>query len=94
MFFVGINIYFGSERFYEEMLMPALRYIDPERVHRLSIQAAKYGLAPRMKSIDDPVLVSRRSEVEEAIGTRTLFSAHHGLESSIQKSRRSRRWIR
>jgi hypothetical protein len=37
--------------------MPTLRYIDPERVHYLSIQMAKYGLVPRMKSIDDPILV-------------------------------------
>jgi hypothetical protein len=39
------------------MFMPTLRFIDPERVHYLSIQMAKYGLVPRMKSIDDPILV-------------------------------------
>jgi hypothetical protein len=55
--FVGANIYLGSERFYEEFVMPTLRYIDAETVHRLSIQMAKYGLVPRMKSIDNPILV-------------------------------------
>jgi hypothetical protein len=55
--FIGANIYFGSERFYEEIFMPTLRYIDPETVHYLSIQMAKYGLVPRIKSIDDPILV-------------------------------------
>ncbi|UJR33104.1 hypothetical protein I4U23_020561 [Adineta vaga] len=56
--FVGANIYFGSERFYEQFVMPTLRWIDPETVHRLSIQMAKYGLVPRMKSVDDPILHS------------------------------------
>jgi hypothetical protein len=37
--------------------MPSLRFIDPETVHRLSIQLAKYGLVPRMKAVDDPILV-------------------------------------
>jgi len=55
--FVGANIYFGSERFYDEILMPTLRYIDPETIHRLSVQMAKYGLVPRMKPVDDPILV-------------------------------------
>ncbi|CAF0766163.1 unnamed protein product [Adineta steineri] len=54
--FVGANIYFGSERFYEDIIMPTLRFIDPETVHRLSIQMAKHGFVPRMKSIDDPIL--------------------------------------
>ncbi|CAM4749179.1 unnamed protein product [Rotaria magnacalcarata] len=56
--FVGANIYFGSERFYEEYIMPTLRYIDAEKVHNLSIQMAKYGFVPRMKSIDEPILHS------------------------------------
>ena len=55
--FIGANIYFGSERFYKEIIMPTLRYIDPEVVHRLSIRMIKYGFVPRMKSIDDPILV-------------------------------------
>lgn len=37
--------------------MPTLRFIDPETVHRLSIQMAKYGLVPRIKLFDDPILV-------------------------------------
>jgi hypothetical protein len=56
--FLGANIYFGSERFYEEVLMPTLRYIDPETVHRWSIFMAKHGLVPRIKSVDDSTLVS------------------------------------
>lgn len=44
--------------------MPTLRYLDPERVHHLSIQAAKYGLVPRMKLIEDPVLVSQSGNRE------------------------------
>jgi hypothetical protein len=62
--FVGANICFGSERFYEEVVMPTLRFIDPENVHRLSIQMAKYGLVPRTKIIDDPILVTRRRKIE------------------------------
>lgn len=58
--FVGANLYFGSERFYEEVVMPGLRLIDPETVHRWSIQLAKSGLVPRMKSVDDPILVCER----------------------------------
>ena len=60
--FIGANIYLGSERFYEEFVMPALRYIDPETVHRWSIQMAKYGIVPRMKSTDDPILVRINSK--------------------------------
>jgi hypothetical protein len=37
--------------------MPTLRFIDPETVHGLSIQMVKYGLVPRIKLIDDPILV-------------------------------------
>lgn len=40
--------------------MPTLRYVDPETVHRWSIQMAKYGVVPRMKSVDDPILVRLR----------------------------------
>ena len=58
--FVGANILFGSERFYEEIVMPTLRYIDPETIHHLSIQMVKYGIVPRMKSIDDPILVRKK----------------------------------
>ncbi|CAF0938216.1 unnamed protein product [Adineta ricciae] len=56
--FVGANLLMGSERFYEEVVMPTLRWIDPETVHRFSIQMAKFGLVPRMKTIDDPILHS------------------------------------
>lgn len=55
--FIGANIYLGSERFYEDIVMPTLRYVDPETVHRWSVQLAKYGIVPRMKQVDDPILV-------------------------------------
>lgn len=57
--FVGANIYFGSERFYDEYVMPTLRYIDAEKVHQYSIQLAKNGIVPRMKLVDDPILVCK-----------------------------------
>jgi hypothetical protein len=60
--FVGANLYAGSERFYEEVVMPTLRMVDAETVHRWSIQLAKYGLVPRMKSIDDPILVCKHKK--------------------------------
>ena len=63
--FIGANIYFGSERFYEEVLMPTLRYVDAETIHRWSIQMAKYGLVPRMKAVDEPLLVCNDREEEE-----------------------------
>ena len=60
--FVGANIYYGSERFYEEVVMPTLRFVDPETVHRLSIQMAKIGFVPRSKLVEDPVLVGKRGD--------------------------------
>lgn len=42
--------------------MPTLRYVDPETVHRWSIQMAKYGIVPRMKPTDDPILVGISSK--------------------------------
>jgi dihydroorotate dehydrogenase len=38
--------------------LPALRRIDPERAHRLALQALKLGLAGRAPVTDDPVLAT------------------------------------
>lgn len=42
--------------FYEKVAMPAIRLLDPETAHVLAIKSAAWGLAPRDKKPDDPVL--------------------------------------
>lgn len=46
--FSGINIYTGNEKFYNNVLMPAVRFLDPETAHNLAVLTAKLGLvSPR-----------------------------------------------
>lgn len=45
LIYAGVSMYNGNEKFYEKVLMPATRLIDPESAHRLAIVTAKYGLA-------------------------------------------------
>ncbi|OQR85108.1 dihydroorotate dehydrogenase, mitochondrial precursor [Achlya hypogyna] len=40
----------------DPVLMPAVRLFDPETAHILAVKAAKYGLIPKDKRHDDPML--------------------------------------
>ncbi|XP_037039593.1 dihydroorotate dehydrogenase (quinone), mitochondrial [Bradysia coprophila] len=50
--FVGINIYKGSDKFYDNLLMPFIHLFDPESCHRMAVFACKYRLFPREKQSD------------------------------------------
>lgn len=41
------------------LLMPALRRLDPERAHNLSLKALRLGLAGRDTTADDPILATQ-----------------------------------
>lgn len=41
------------------MLMPALRRLDPELAHNLTIQALRLGLVGRDNRADDPILETK-----------------------------------
>jgi dihydroorotate dehydrogenase len=40
-------------------LRPGLRFVDPERAHRLAVQALARGLVPGRMAADDPILATR-----------------------------------
>ena len=48
--FVGLSLYQGNEKFYNQIAMPVMRLIDPEISHRISVNVAKFGLAPKQKT--------------------------------------------
>ncbi|XP_063990087.1 dihydroorotate dehydrogenase (quinone), mitochondrial [Diachasmimorpha longicaudata] len=54
--FTGLSIYQGNEKFYDEVVMPLVRLVDPEVAHNLAVTAAKYGLTPSQKFQDPPGL--------------------------------------
>ncbi|XP_012267538.2 dihydroorotate dehydrogenase (quinone), mitochondrial-like [Athalia rosae] len=41
--FSGVNICTGNEKFYDNVVMPLVRFIDPETSHNIAIAAAKFG---------------------------------------------------
>ncbi|KAI6202278.1 Dihydroorotate dehydrogenase [Aphelenchoides besseyi] len=49
--FVGEQMAWGSERFYNEIMMPTIqKVVDGETGHKLAVQMAAYGLIPRFGS--------------------------------------------
>ncbi|XP_014235921.1 dihydroorotate dehydrogenase (quinone), mitochondrial [Trichogramma pretiosum] len=54
--FVGISLYQGNEKFYDQFAMPFMRLVDPEIAHRLAINTAKFGLSPTQNNADPPIL--------------------------------------
>ena len=66
-------------------LLPALRRIDPERAHRLALQALRLGLVGRGPAEDDPVLATTilgrtlRNPIGLAAGFDKDAVAAHGL---------------
>jgi dihydroorotate dehydrogenase len=57
---------------------PALRLIDPEKAHRLTIEALKYGLGRKRALPDDPVLATRvfGLDFSNPIGLAAGFDKH------------------
>ncbi|KAK0171284.1 hypothetical protein PV328_009032 [Microctonus aethiopoides] len=55
-FFTGICLYQGNEKFYNNVMMPLVRLIDPEVAHNLAVLAAKTGFTPRQTTIDPATL--------------------------------------
>ncbi|KAK0098223.1 hypothetical protein PV326_010280 [Microctonus aethiopoides] len=55
-FFTGICLYQGNEKFYNNVMMPLVRLIDPEVAHNLAVLAAKIGFTPRQTTIDPATL--------------------------------------
>lgn len=70
-------IYSGNERFWREMVMPTLKFLDPETAHGLSIKAAKMGIIPRRNYQDTPSLSSKLWDME--------FSNPVGLAAGFDK---------
>ena len=59
--FVGASSYCyfsGSPLFFQHLVMPAARMLDPETAHRASILLASRALVPRDRRKDPHVLVS------------------------------------
>ncbi|CAL1539972.1 unnamed protein product [Lymnaea stagnalis] len=54
--FAGLNLYRGTEKFYEEIAMPMFRMLGAETAHNLSITLAKYKIVPRPQFVDPPSL--------------------------------------
>ncbi|XP_043469279.1 dihydroorotate dehydrogenase (quinone), mitochondrial [Leptopilina heterotoma] len=50
----GLLLYQGNEKFFNQVVMPVTRLLDPEVAHNFGIKAAKWGLLPTQK-IQDPV---------------------------------------
>ncbi|CAF1596711.1 unnamed protein product, partial [Didymodactylos carnosus] len=87
LIFVGMNIYWGSERFYENVLMPFFRLFDAENVHRLSILLTKYNLVPQMKRVDDPILHTKlwNHEFKTPIGLAAGFDKNGEAIEGLSK---------
>lgn len=45
--FAGYNLYYGNEKFYDDILIPLSHCFSPETAHNLAVQASKYNLIPR-----------------------------------------------
>ncbi|KAK3857283.1 hypothetical protein Pcinc_036462 [Petrolisthes cinctipes] len=56
--FVSLNIYFQNDKFYDNLVMPVFRHLDPEMAHSLAVTAAKYKLIPQFKLEESKLLGS------------------------------------
>ncbi|KAK4293098.1 hypothetical protein Pmani_034173 [Petrolisthes manimaculis] len=54
--FVSLNIYFQNDKFYDNLVMPVFRHLDPEMAHSLAVTAAKYKLIPQFKLEESKLL--------------------------------------
>lgn len=56
--FSAVNIYYDKQKFYDQILIPTIQYLDPELSHKLTILWFKSGLVPKSQYKDTPILVS------------------------------------
>ncbi|KAK2181609.1 hypothetical protein NP493_389g02010 [Ridgeia piscesae] len=47
----GIATYIGNEKWYQHVVMPTLRLLQPETAHSLAVKCAKHGIIPQMKTV-------------------------------------------
>ncbi|XP_077300643.1 dihydroorotate dehydrogenase 2 [Arctopsyche grandis] len=83
----GLSIYNNNEKFYGDVLMPLIRYIDPETSHNLAVKALKYELIPKSKYVDDPVLKTSffGKELSNPIGIAAGFDKQGEAVSGLKK---------
>ena len=62
--FYGIGLWSNNAEFYRSLVMPAVRWLDPETAHRAAVLAAKYRLVPRDRNQDPAVLVRTEPETD------------------------------
>lgn len=53
----GISTYIGNEKWYQNVVMPTFRLLNPETAHWLSVKCAKYGIIPHMRTTQYESLV-------------------------------------
>ncbi|XP_041454393.1 dihydroorotate dehydrogenase (quinone), mitochondrial-like [Lytechinus variegatus] len=85
--FTGINIANGNEKFYHDFVMPAFRWVDPERAHVLAVKAAAWGLVPRSKYKDSSILHCKAMGLEftNPIGMAAGFDKHAEAMNGLLK---------
>ncbi|MCK4868195.1 MAG: dihydroorotate dehydrogenase (quinone), partial [Alphaproteobacteria bacterium] len=42
-----------------DLALPLIRWLEPERAHRLTVRALSLGLGPIQRTADDPALATR-----------------------------------
>lgn len=78
MVFVGLNMYFKNEKFYDSWVMPLFHCLDPETAHKLAVKAAKYKLVPECKLKESKLLECRVLNL--------LFKTPLGLAAGFDKN--------
>ena len=56
IFYAGICLYKGDEKFYNHVAMPLSRYLDPEWAHKIGITALKWRFMPKER-VEDPTIL-------------------------------------
>ncbi|XP_045193970.1 dihydroorotate dehydrogenase (quinone), mitochondrial-like isoform X2 [Mercenaria mercenaria] len=62
--FFGFSLYEGNEKFYRQVMMPSIRFLDPETTHNLALFMAKNKLVPVPKKPDPPSLRTKVWDTE------------------------------
>lgn len=83
----GLLLYQGNEKFFNQVVMPVTRLLDPEVAHNFGIKAAKWGLLPTQK-IKDPVSLKTTLwglEFDNPLGMAAGFDKQGEAIPSLQK---------
>ena len=85
--FVGLSLYQGNEKFYNQIAMPVMRLIDPEISHRIAVNVAKFGLAPKQKTSDPLVLQTNiwGLKFDNPLGMAAGFDKHGEAVEGLHK---------